>query len=811
MDKKILNKNNIFINLDLNTQAEVFEYIANKAYELKYTSNEKALIKGFKQREKQSTTGFEDGFAIPHARIKEITQPSIFYIKLKNKIDWKSLDGKGTNVILALLIPDTPSGEEHLKMLSSLAVKIMDEEIKKELQNPKSSLDVLNILLKENNEKEQTKLKSKVKVVGITACVTGIAHTYMAEEKLLKAGAEMGYQIRIETQGSKGVGNKLTYKEIEEADVIILATDISVEMDRFVGKKIFATKVVDAIKDPKKLIDKSIKDGKIYESNNTEGFNNQKGKKAATNDSPLNHILAGISYMIPMIVLGGICLAFSLGLAKAIWGPESGTAGPNGEYKWGILAILDSIGGAAFTLMIPVLAGFIANSIAGRAAIAPAMVGAFIGNDTSKLASWIPGMDAVATPMGFIGAIIAGLVVGYYVRWVNNWKVPKSLAPAMPIFFIPLTAGILISLIFIYILGAPIGYVMSQVQAGIEKAYNSGNIGILVGLGLGIILGAMAGFDMGGPVNKIAFITCSALITAGVQQPMGAMSAAIPVAPLGMGLSTILFKRFYSEEERGMGIAAIIMGTIGISEGAIPFAIRDPKRAIICNVLGSAVAGGIAGAFMITDAAAHGGPIVAILGAVPYGPMTLYYFIAVICGVAVTTSLYGIWQMKDAGAYGSVKEAHVINLETLKLEKHEKILQIKEEMKKLKENNGTEKEINILKNEIEKVNEQYKINVNIAKKDFMNINKKEKEFIKNSSLKKDIKFISEKYNSEIKTLKEKSLSKKEKADLSKIEFKDFKQKLNSEILKIKELKENEIKNCNIDLRKKYREEYKNRI
>lgn len=295
--------------------------------------------------------------------------------------------------------------------------------------------------------------------------------------------------------------------------------------------------------------------------------------------------------------------------------------------------------------MIPVLAGFIANSIAGRAAI----------------------------------------------------------APAMPIFFIPLTAGIAISIIFIYVLGAPIGYVMNQIQAEIEKAYNSRNIGILVRLGLGIILGAMAGFDMGGPINKIAFITCSALITAGVQQPMGAMSAAIPVAPLGMGLSTILFKRFYSEEEQGMGIAAMIMGTIGISEGAIPFAIRDSKRAIICNVLGSAVARGIASAFMLTDAAAHGGPIVAILGAIPYGPITIYYFIAVAAGVGVTTSLYGIWQLKDAGAFGSVKESHVLHLEQLKLKKHQKIKELKLEIKNLKQQNASEAKINN-----EKINNEIK-------------------------------------------------------------------------------------------------------
>jgi PTS system fructose-specific IIC component len=210
----------------------------------------------------------------------------------------------------------------------------------------------------------------------------------------------------------------------------------------------------------------------------------------------------------------------------------------------------------------------------------------------------------------------------------------------MPIFFIPLFVGLLLSLIFIYVIGAPIGYVMQKVQDGIKEGY-SGTIGIGVGLALGALLGAMGGFDMGGPVNKIAFVTCSLLVTQGIYEPMGSLAAAIPVAPLGMGFTTVFFPKFFDKDTKNMGIGAIIMGCIGISEGAIPFAIRDPKRAIVSNVLGSLVAGAIAGAFGVTDQAAHGGPIVAILGAVPYGVQTLYFFIAAAAGVVVTTSVYG--------------------------------------------------------------------------------------------------------------------------------------------------------------------------
>jgi len=391
--------------------------------------------------------------------------------------------------------------------------------------------------------------------------------------------------------------------------------------------------------------------------------------------------MAGISYMIPAIILGGILLAFSIGLAKIIWGPEAGT---DFGGKYGILNVLNFIGVAAFTLMIPILAGFIANSIGGRSAIVPAMVSAFLANDVDKI--WkIPGIDADSmVPLGFIGALIAGLVVGYFVKWVLTWRVPKAIQAAMPIFFIPIVAGLGMSLIFIYAIGGPISWVMGKVSEAIQNAY-TGEIGIGVGLGLGILLGAMAGFDMGGPINKIAFITAGIiLVPQGIYEPMGSVAAAIPVAPIAMGLTTLIVKKSFNEEERGLGIAALIMGIIGISEGAIPFALRDPKRAVVSNVIGSAVAGGIAGALGVQDYAAHGGPIVAILGAVPYGLQTLYFFIAVIIGVIVTTSIYSSWLLADAGKFGSVKEFHVKTLANLKDETADKNEELKKQIEDLK-------------------------------------------------------------------------------------------------------------------------------
>ncbi|AVP49312.1 PTS fructose transporter subunit IIABC [Williamsoniiplasma luminosum] len=807
MNSNILNKNFVFLDIDVKNQTEAFKFLADQAAALKLilVKDKKFLIEGFEKREQEGSTGFEDGFAIPHARIAQIKKAAILVLRFKKAIDWKSMDDKPTKIAIALLIPDGPSGDEHLAILSDVALKLMNEKFKKLMKSAKTPTQILKAfeIKKEEVKHDVAPPKTEsLNIVGITACVVGIAHTYMAEERMLSEVPKMGYNIRIETQGSKGIGTQLTQKEIDAADLVIFATDVDIDKERFVGKKFYQTKVSDAIKNPQAVVNNAIAKGYVIEANKGSFDNKNSMAKVKAKVGVLQHILAGISYMIPIIVLGGICLAFSIGLAKAIWGPNAGTAGPNGEYPWGPLAVLDKIGGVAFALMIPILAGFIANSIAGRAAIAPAMVGAFIGNDAGKFMP-LPGMDAVQTPTGFIGAIIAGLLVGYFVRWVNTWNVPKSIRPAMPIFFIPLTAGIGISLIFIYVIGGPIGFVMEKFSNAIKEAYQSGTIGLGLGLGLGIVLGAMAGFDMGGPINKIAFVTSSALITAGIQQPMGAMAAGIPVAPLAMGISTLVFPRYYNKDEKGLGIAAIIMGMIGISEGAIPFAIRDPRRAIVCNVLGSAVAGGIAGAFLITDAAAHGGPIVAILGAVPYGLDTLWYFMAVAIGVTVTVMSYGLWMKLESGAEKSVREAHNIHITVLRNDKNDKIEEIKAEINNIKHADKLAKKetgndvkstakIESLKAQIVEIKENFKAVVLKNKAIMKEIETNEKTAIKNH--KNDMKLEFDKINEN---------SKAEKSTIK--DIKNNKEKLD----KLSDIKEQQREN-KLAVRAKYHQEFVDR-
>ncbi len=815
--ENIYKEKNIFLNIDLNSKDEVFKYICNKANELGIFEDTKQLLKAFYERESQGTTGFEDGFAIPHAKVKGITSASIICVRTLNGVEWQSLDGEPSNVIIALIIPENAS-KEHLDILSETAKKLMDDKLRQKLKDAKDAKEFAKLIqvkyaISKNNLEDNKKTGKNI--VAITACVVGVAHTYMAEDKLLLELTKAGHNIRVETQGSKGVGTPLTAKEIENADVVIIAADTKVDLDRFNGKLVYQTHVARAIKEPLKLVDEALQKATIQV--NSE-FKNEGGISKAK-QGVLQHILAGISYMIPVIIMGGICLAFSIGIAKAIWGPAAGTGGPIGEngeplYPWNPLAVMDKIGGAAFVLMIPILAGFIANSIAGRAALAPAMLGAFIGNDASKFMP-LPGMTEVSTPTGFIGAIIAGLLVGYYVKWVNTWKVHKSLKAVMPIFFIPLTAGIGISILFIYILGGPIGWLMNQLSSAIEAGYKSENFGIGLGIGLGILLGAMASFDMGGPINKIAFVTCSALVTLEkpIAEPMGAMAAAIPVAPLAMGLSTILFKRFFTNEERGMGISAMIMGTIGISEGAIPFAIRDPKRAIVANVLGGMVAGAIAGGFQVTDLAAHGGPIVAILGAVPYGWFTIIFFIAILSGVAVTTLVYGTLLIINKGTIGSLKEHHVLKLEQIietKKEKQEenknKMLTLKVLLKSAKtqdESNNLQKQIEDLKKEKTQINLDAKKQIQEAKSAFDQIKDGEKLFIK-ENLSSTKEFIQNSKEARKKSLQEISNKKNnEIADLEKFDKRNYIVNYSNQVENIKDDYQKQIINYQIKLKEKF--------
>lgn len=646
-------KDYIKLDLEAKNKKDALTKISKFAVANKITSNQKKLVDSLLEREHIASTGFENGFAIPHTRDESILKTAFLFISFKKPINWNSIDKKPTRYAFVILIPDKNVESDHIEILSRISMALMDKEFCGNIKKIKNTNDAFELINSKINCDDIKASASKLDepiynetFIAVTACPVGVAHTYLAAEKLNDAANKLKINIKVETHGSAGVKNEFTQEEISKADFVIIASDIGIDLSRFKNKKIYQTHIKDAIYNPIKLIETAKKESKtiLQDSNfqkttfDDKGLNDtRKIKKSYV----MKHLLTGISYMIPFVILGGICIALSVGLGKLVYGDSYDA--PPGDF----LYYLGQIGSIAFTLMIGVLGAYIANSIAGRAAIAPAFIVSILGNTTS--AFFAIGGIPVVTAMGFIGSILFGLLIGYTVKWINTWKVPKSLTAIMPIFVIPLGVGLFYSLITMFVIGAPISWVMDKFINTLQNAFSqqTGGLNVGLGIGFGILIGAMAGFDMGGPINKVAFLTCSALITSKIYEPMGMMAAAIPIAPLGMGLCTLIFRNKFASEEKTLGVSAIIMGFIGISEGAIPFAVSDPKRAIISNVIGSAVAGAIAGAAGVTNLAAHGGPIVAILGAVGSNRSwgiaggIGFFFLAVIVGTIVTALLYG--------------------------------------------------------------------------------------------------------------------------------------------------------------------------
>ncbi|WP_176222259.1 fructose-specific PTS transporter subunit EIIC [Tuberibacillus sp. Marseille-P3662] len=462
-----------------------------------------------------------------------------------------------------------------------------------------------------------------MKLLGITSCPNGIAHTYMAAENLQKAAEELDVDMKVETQGSIGSENELTEEDIREADGIIIAADKQIDKQRFEGKKLIEVAVSDGIRRPKELV-QAFENGDVdvYGDAKDEGepsTSTAETTKERKQNPIYRHLMNGVSYMIPFVVVGGLLIALSIGFGGTP--TENGFKIPEDS----IWHAINDIGSAAFSFMVPILAGFIALSIADRPGLAPGMVGGYIAAHGG-----LYGSEAGA---GFLGGIIAGFLAGYIAKWIKSVKVPEMIQPIMPILIIPLLTSVLVGIIFIFVLGTPIANIMSGLESWLNGMQGSSKII------LGLILGGMVAVDMGGPFNKVAFLFGAAMIGAGNPMIMGAVAAAIPVPPLGMGLASVLNNRKYYGEEQETGKAALAMGLVGITEGAIPFAARDPFRVIPSIVVGSMVAGAMAMVGNVTDSVPHGGPIVAVFQAVDH---VLMFFVAIIVGVIITALLANI-------------------------------------------------------------------------------------------------------------------------------------------------------------------------
>ncbi|MCQ4046456.1 fructose-specific PTS transporter subunit EIIC [Streptantibioticus rubrisoli] len=450
-----------------------------------------------------------------------------------------------------------------------------------------------------------------LRLLAITACPTGIAHTYMAAEKLQQAAEALGVEMKVETQGSIGAENVLTDNDVKQADGVIIAADKNVDLTRFVGKRVLSVGVSEGISHPGRLIER-VRSAPVHsgDGNAPPGGGGGGRERSVAYKALMN----GVSYMIPFVVVGGLLLAVSLALGGHP-DPSGGLVIPKGSF-W---AHVNDIGTIGFTLMVPILSGYIAYAIGDRPALVPGMIGGWIAN-TGAL------YDSKAGA-GFIGAIVTGFLAGYLVVWIKKVRVPKFVQPIMPIIVIPIVATTALGLFFVYVIGKPISWVFAHLTNWLSGMTGSSAIV------LGAVLGLMIAFDMGGPVNKTAFLFGAGLIASGNQTVMGMCAAAIPVMPLGQGLATLVRRRLYTAQERETGIAALFMGCFGISEGAIPFAAARPAKVIPANMLGGAVAGAVAGMTGVKDAVPHGGPIVAVLGAVGGVPV---FFVAVAIGTVVT-------------------------------------------------------------------------------------------------------------------------------------------------------------------------------
>ncbi|MER8048174.1 fructose-specific PTS transporter subunit EIIC [Streptomyces sp. NPDC094032] len=475
----------------------------------------------------------------------------------------------------------------------------------------------------------------RTRLLAVTACPTGIAHTYMAAEKLAQAAEALGVEIKVETQGSIGAENVLSDNDVREADGIIIAADKDVDRSRFAGKRVLAVGVAEGIHHPEQLI-QQVSGAPVQGDGGgggAAGGASGSGGSGGGKERSLAYkaLMNGVSYMIPFVVVGGLLIAISLAIGGHTT-PE-GLVIPDDSF-W---KDVNNIGVIGFKLMVPILSGYIAYAIGDRPALVPGMIGGWIANDGSLYDS-----EAGA---GFIGAIVTGFLAGYLVLWIKKVRVPKFVQPIMPIIVIPIVATTALGLFFIYVIGQPISWVFEHLTSWLGGM--TGTSAIL----LGAILGLMIAFDMGGPVNKTAFLFGTGLIATGNQTVMGMCAAAIPVMPLGQGLATLIRRKLYSEQERETGMASLFMGLFGISEGAIPFAAARPAQVIPANMLGGAVAGALAGLAGVTDAVPHGGPIVAVLGAVGGVPM---FFLAVAAGTLVTAlttnALIDIRERREQGA-----------------------------------------------------------------------------------------------------------------------------------------------------------------
>lgn len=594
--------------------------------------------KGVFAREEEGTTGIGMGIAIPHCKSDAVTKAGLAAMVVKDGVDFESLDGTPAKIIFLIAAPNTEDNV-HLQVLSKLSVMLMDEQFTNSLINAGSVDEFLNIIdsaekakdekeaAKEAKEKEPVEVKKDdVFIVAVTACPTGIAHTYMAAEAIEKKAKELGYQVKVETRGSGGAKNVLTDDEIAKATGVIVACDTNVPTDRFDGKKVIECQVSDGINKAEELIKRiAAGDAPVFKaSGKKEASHSSVGGKESIGHQIYKHLMNGVSHMLPFVVGGGILIAIAFLIDG--FSVDLNSLPADQRANFGTItqaaAMFKGIGGTAFGFMLPILAGFIAMSIADRPGLAVGFVGGSIAaNGTS----------------GFLGALVAGFVAGYIVLLLKKVfsKLPESLDGMKPVLLYPLLGIFLVGVIMQFVVEPPIGALNTAINNGLNGLNGASAVV------LGVLLGGMMSVDMGGPVNKAAYVFGTASIAAGNYNIMAAVMIGGMVPPLAIALATIFFKNKFTAEERKAGPTNFIMGLSFITEGAIPFAASDPLHVLPACVVGSAVAGGLSMAFGCTLMAPHGGIFV-----VPTIGNPLMYLVALVIGSFIACGLLGLLKKK---------------------------------------------------------------------------------------------------------------------------------------------------------------------
>ena len=630
----LLDKNSISLNAAPADKKETLDL----AVELMAKSGKLSDVEKYREqvyaREEESTTGIGEGIAIPHGKCDAVKAPGLAAMVIKNGVEYESLDGEPVTLLFLIAAPNTKDNV-HLDVLSKLSVMLMDENFTTSLRNAKSVDEFLQIIDAADESAKSiddrlsdtgitTEKKKGCKLLAVTCCPTGIAHTYMAAEALEKAARAADCQIKIETRGSAGAKNVLTAEEIEAADCIIVAADAKVPMDRFNGKKVISCQVSDGIGKADQLVKQAMSGNvEVFHGESSETTTAVTGKESAAHKI-YTQLMNGVSHMLPFVVGGGILIAIAflidglnvdINALPADQRSNFGTITP-------IAAMFKNIGGVAFGLMLPVLAGFIGMAIGDRPALALGFVG---------------GMLAANGKSGFLGALVAGFLAGYLILGLRKIcdKLPDAIEKLAPVLIYPVV-GILI-------MGLAMNFVVEPIMGGINTGLNN----FLSGMGdssrvvLGLILGGMMAIDMGGPFNKAAYVFGTAAIAAGNYDIMAAVMIGGMTPPCAIALATLLFKNKFTKEERDAGPTNFIMGLAFITEGAIPFAASDPLHVLPSCIIGSALAGALSMAFHCTLMAPHGGIFV-----FPVVGNAVMYLVALVAGTVVSALLLGVLKKK---------------------------------------------------------------------------------------------------------------------------------------------------------------------